>query len=64
MDNLPRILERTKERFIPAQIASLLLLMRRVANLEGHANEEQRKLIDATERYFGERRAKSARVWN
>jgi hypothetical protein len=55
VDNLPRILERSKERFTPPQVDSLLLLMRRMANLEGAANEEQRKLIDATEGYFAAR---------
>lgn len=57
VDNLHRIFERTKDRFTPAQIASLIALMQRVAKLEGPANEEQRKLIEATERYFSERTA-------
>ena len=57
VDNLPRILERSKDRFSGAQVQSLLSLMERVAGLEGPANEEQRKLIDATLRYFGERNA-------
>lgn len=55
VDNLHRILERSKDRFTPAQASSLLALMERVANVEGVANEEQRKLIAATEHYFSER---------
>lgn len=62
LDNLPRILERSKERFTPPQVTSLLSLMQRVANLEGAVNEEQRKLIEATERYFSAR-AQAKGAW-
>ena len=62
LDNLERVLERSKDRFTPAQVASLVTLMQRVANLEGPANEEQRKLIDATQAYF-EQRAQPQSAW-
>lgn len=62
VDNLERIFERSKNRFTPAQVTSLLALMRRVADLEGPANDEQRKLIDATRRYFGEQ-SRPQGVW-
>lgn len=63
VDNLDRVLERSKDRFTPTQVASLSMLMRRIAELEGPINEEQRKLIDATQRYF-EDRAQPHRVWS
>jgi hypothetical protein len=55
LDNLDRVLERSKDRFTAAQVASLTGLMRRMADLDGAANEEQQKLIDATQRFFEER---------
>lgn len=63
VDNLPKILERSRDRFTPAQVDSLLALMRRVAALEGPANEEQRELIEAVERYFAERGRRRG-VWS
>ena len=62
LDNLARVLERSKDRFTATQVASLASLMRRIAELEGPANEEQRKLIDATLRYF-EERAQPQSAW-
>ena len=62
LDSLGRVLERSKERFTMAQVASLVALMQRIAELDGPANEEQRKLIDATQRYFGEH-AQPQSVW-
>ena len=62
LDNLERVLERSKDRFTAAQVSSLVALMRRIANLEPPANEEQRKLIDATRNYFDER-AKAQGAW-
>jgi hypothetical protein len=62
VDNLDRVLERSKDRFTPTQVASLSTLMRRIAELEGPINEEQRKLIDATQRYF-EDRAQPQGAW-
>jgi uncharacterized tellurite resistance protein B-like protein len=61
-DNLERVLERAKDRFSVTQVASLATLMRRVAELDGPANGEQRKLIDATQRYF-EERAQPKSAW-
>lgn len=63
VDNLERIFQRSRDRFTPAQIASLLSLMQHVADLEGPANEEQSKLIAATRRYF-EERAKPRGHWH
>lgn len=63
VDNLDRILERSKERFTSAQASSLLALMDRVANFESTANEEQRKLIAATEHYFSERAKSAGKTW-
>ena len=52
-DRLPRILEPSRADFTPPLVDSLLQLMRRVSTIEGPANAEQEKLIDATERFFG-----------
>jgi len=63
VDNLDRVLERSHKRFTPEQIGSLLSLMKRVAELEGPANEEQSKLISATKQCF-EDCAKPRGQWN
>lgn len=55
LDSLERVLERSKDRFTATQVASLATLMRRIAELDGPANEEQCKLIDAMQHYFEER---------
>lgn len=47
-DNLPRILFKSKDRFTPEQVVSLLQKMQQVACLEGVQNDEQRKLIEST----------------
>lgn len=54
VDNLGRVLERSRDRFTRGQVSSLLSLMHRIAELEGPVNEEQSKLIAATRRYFDE----------
>lgn len=55
VDRLDKILARSAPRFDPEAVTSLLAMMRRVAVLDGSVNSEQQKLIDATERFFGER---------
>lgn len=62
LDNLARVLERTKDRFTATQVASMVTLMQRIADHDGPANEEQRKLIDAVQRYF-EDRAQPQSAW-
>jgi hypothetical protein len=52
VDNLAKILERSASEFTEARIQSLLSLMRKLSTLESAANQEQEKLIDATEQYF------------
>jgi hypothetical protein len=64
VDHLSRILERSRDRFTTGQIESLLSLMRRVAGLEGHPNEEQLKLIGAVEKYFSATSAQYKTGWN
>jgi hypothetical protein len=53
VDNLDAILKNSQSKFKARQVESLLSLMRRTGELEGELNEEQKKLISATERYFG-----------
>ena len=55
LDNLPKILDSSANGFTPTMISSLLALMRRVGTLEGPLNDEQEKLITATEQYFSSR---------
>ncbi|MGB5472799.1 MAG: hypothetical protein WBQ78_04900 [Gammaproteobacteria bacterium] len=52
VDKLDRIIDASSTRFTPEQAASLLALMTRVGTLEPPLNEEQRKLITSTEKYF------------
>lgn len=52
VDNLNKILEKSRPRFTEDQVASVLSLMRRVANLDSAMNEEQRKLVQATEHHL------------
>jgi uncharacterized tellurite resistance protein B-like protein len=63
VDNLDKVLERSSSRFEPDTISSLLAMMRRVAALDGSINTEQRKLIDATERYFAARFKPAVNKW-
>lgn len=51
-DQLPKILEPSKESFTPPLVSSLLQLMRSVSTIEGPSNDEQEKLITATEKFF------------
>ena len=55
LDNLPKILSHSAEGFTPAHVSSLLALMRRLGTLESPLNEEQEKLIAATEQHFSTR---------
>jgi hypothetical protein len=63
LDRLEHILERSSKRFSPEQAGSLLSLMTRTGTLESAINEEQHKLIAATENYF-EKLFKRQRQWN
>ena len=51
LDRLEKILDTSARRFSQAQAASMLSMMTRIATLESPLNDEQRKLIAATERY-------------
>jgi len=53
VDNLEQILRVSQARFKARQVESMLAMMRRVGTLEGELNEEQNKLITATEAFFG-----------
>ena len=53
VDNLDKILKKSQSSFKARHVESMLSMMRRVGELEGELNEEQRKIITATERYFG-----------
>ena len=52
VDHLDKILERSGPAFTEDQIESLVSLMQRVARIESPINEEQNKLILATQDYF------------
>lgn len=63
LDRLDRILERSSTHFSQSQAGSLLAMMTRVGTLESALNEEQRKLIVATEHYF-EKLYSRKQQWN
>ena len=63
VDHLDKILARSADRFEPDAIGSLLGMMRRVAALDGSINDEQKKLIAATERYFASRTRQPVSKW-
>ena len=63
LDRLERILERSSGRFNQAQAGSMIGMMTRIGTHESVLNEEQRKLISATERYF-ETLFKRDRQWS
>lgn len=52
VDHLDKILERSGSAFTADQVESLVSLMQRVARIESPLNEEQNKLILATQGYF------------
>lgn len=52
LDNLGKILEKSSSGFTAEQVGSLLAMMRRIGTLESALNDEQRKLVSATEHYF------------
>ena len=60
LDKLDKILARSCHLFTPEQSRSLLSLMQKVGALESGINEEQRKLILATEKYFEKLHAKKS----
>ena len=57
VEQVPRILERSADRFEPNQVTELLAMMRKIAIMDGSINAEQQQLLDATERYFASRNA-------
>jgi hypothetical protein len=63
LDRLDRILEKSSTRFNQSQAGSMLAMMTRIGALESALNEEQRKLILATEHYF-EKLFSRKRQWN
>jgi len=52
VDNISNLMERSGPKFSPSQTTSLLSLMEQVSMIESPINEEQRKLISATQKYF------------
>lgn len=52
VDNINQLLEKSGPKFNSSQIDSLTELMRNVAKIESPINQEQQKLINATEKYF------------
>lgn len=62
-DNLNKLFQSSAERFNAAQVAGLLSMMRRVADLEGDANQEQLKFIRLTEEFFA-KRSQPAKQWS
>ncbi|MDX2458188.1 MAG: phenylacetic acid degradation protein [Gammaproteobacteria bacterium] len=60
VDSLDKVLEKSSRRFTVVQARSLLAMMQKVGTIESGINEEQRKLILATEKYFEKVFAKQA----
>lgn len=58
VDNLDKILSKSGSRFTIDQARSLIAIMLKVGTLESAINEEQRKLIAATENFFARLDAK------
>lgn len=56
-DGVPHLFERSASRFEPSQVQDLLAMMRQIAMMDGSINDEQQRLLDATERYFAETHA-------
>jgi uncharacterized tellurite resistance protein B-like protein len=52
VDHLDKILFRSGDSFSAGQVSSLLGMMHRIGTLESALNEEQHRLIDATQHYF------------
>ncbi|MGR8935729.1 MAG: TerB family tellurite resistance protein [Gammaproteobacteria bacterium] len=50
--NVDKILERSQSEFTPAQVDSMLAMMRRISSLDGAASEEQLATIQNTDNYF------------
>jgi uncharacterized tellurite resistance protein B-like protein len=63
LDSLDKILEKSCRRFTAEQARSLTAMMLKIGTIESGMNEEQRKLILATEGYFEKLFAKQA-GWN
>ena len=60
LDNLDKILEKSSRRFTEEQARSLLAMMQKTGTIESGINEEQRKLILATEKHFEKLYAKQS----
>ena len=52
VDNLEKVLARSAAAFAARQVESLSAMMMQIGTLESALNDEQRKLISATEQYF------------
>jgi hypothetical protein len=52
VDRLEQILDNSRQRFSPAQVSSMISMMTHIGTQESALNDEQRRLIAATERYF------------
>lgn len=52
VDNIHKILEKSSSKFSASQITSLFSLMEQVAEIDSPMNQEQQKLINATQQYF------------
>jgi hypothetical protein len=63
VDSLDKILEKSSRRFTAAQARSLLAMMQQVGTIESGLNEEQRKLVLATEKYYEQLFSKPGK-WN
>jgi hypothetical protein len=64
VDNLDKVLDKSSRRFTEEQARSLLAMMQKVGTIESGINEEQRKLILATERYYEKLFAKQGKWAN
>jgi len=52
VDNIQNILEKSSSKFSASQFSSLISLMEKVAEIDSPVNQEQQKLINATQQYF------------
>lgn len=52
VDNIQKILEKSSSKFSASQISSLISLMGKVAEIDSPVNQEQQKLINATQQNF------------
>ena len=62
VDQIEKILEPSRPQFTDKQISTVESMMKQIASIEGPANEEQLKLIEAVRQQF-ERTRKSSEKW-